>query len=1197
MFRTFLRFEVSFWVRGWMVYIFLLINALMIFGAASSDNIQVGGALENTYRNAPHVVQNFYAVMSVVACLMTTAFVNSAASRDFAYNTTGILFCKPIHKLSYLMGRFWGSTSVAVLPAIGVSIGVLLAKGMPWVDPERWGPVSWGAHLWGILVFAIPNTIFLAALIFAIAVWTRSTIASFLGVILFLVGYSVAEALLSDLDNQHAAMLMDPFGIRTFALETRYWTVAEKNSRYVTLSGMMLWNRLLWLSAAMLILAVASWRFTFAERSIGRKAGKVEDTRRPAATSLLPTARRNQGSAASVTQLFSQVRIDFFGTVRSTVFVVIAVFALVNTGATLLFSAREGYGLSSLPVTYSIIDLIRGSMYLFLLAIITFFAGVLVWKEREAQLDEIYDSLPYSTWIMYTGKLISLSLLVLLLLCMALLAGVATQAINGYTRFQLPLYVTELLGLDMFRMFCLIVLAMIAHVLAPNKYVGYFLFVVAVILDGFGWTLLNVETHLLNYGSMPSYTYSDLYHFAPFSAGILGFVVYWVFFTGMVSIAAILLWQRGRETRLRSRLMTGWSRWRGPLRFSSLLILAAWASSGAWAYYNTKVLNEYRTTDQSERRQADYEKRFKKVHDQAIQPRVMSIRYEIDLEPERRAITLRGKQTIQNKSDQPIEKLYLNLADDYTTEVTIEGTVLEESLDELNYQIHRFEPSLQPGQTAQMSYTVSYAAQGFENSVRRTEIVQNGTFFNNTICPQIGYQPSLELQNRNDRKKQGLGDATIMPDLNPDDLAARRSTYISNNSDWVDVETIISTSPDQIAVAPGSLIKSWEDHGRRYFHYRLDHPSINFYSFISARYEVASDEWNGIRTEVYYHPEHPWNVPNMMQSIHKSLDYYTTHFGPYRHKQARIIEFPRVASFAQAFPGTMPYSEAIGFIADIKDEDDIDMVFYVVAHEMAHQWWAHQVIGANMQGATLLSETLAQYSALMVMEKEFGRDMMRRFLRYEMDSYLRSRGAELLKERPLRTVEGNQGYIHYRKGSVVMYQLKEVIGEERINTALRTLLDRFAYRDAPYPTSIDLIDALKEQTRAEHHDLLTELFDQITLYSNRTLSAVCRPLDQGRYEVTLEIDCRKFEADEQGNEKEVDFRRDIEVGAFAAPENGSKFGATLHRARVPMTNGTQTISFTVDGLPYEAGVDPFLLLIDRVPADNSKRCEVSAGSE
>jgi ABC-2 type transport system permease protein len=162
-----------------------------------------------------------------------------------------------------------------------------------------------------------------------------------------------------------------------------------------------------------------------------------------------------------------------------------------------------------------------------------------------------------------------------------------------------------------------------------------------------------------------------------------------------------------------------------------------------------------------------------------------------------------------------------------------------------------------------------------------------------------------------------------------------------------------------------------------YFEYKLDHPSMNFFAFVSGRYEVAREEWNGIKLEVYYLKEQPWNVPRIMNSMKKSLDYYIKNFGPYEHKEARIVECPRggqIDAGAQSFPGTMLYSESAGFIANLNHPDDIDTVFYVVAHEMAHQWWAHQVWGANMEGATLLSETLAQYSALMVMEKEYGRE-------------------------------------------------------------------------------------------------------------------------------------------------------------------------------------------------------------------------------
>jgi aminopeptidase N len=173
--------------------------------------------------------------------------------------------------------------------------------------------------------------------------------------------------------------------------------------------------------------------------------------------------------------------------------------------------------------------------------------------------------------------------------------------------------------------------------------------------------------------------------------------------------------------------------------------------------------------------------------------------------------------------------------------------------------------------------------------------------------------------------------------------------------------------------------------------------------------------------------------------MERSLDYYQSAFGPYQFDQARIIEFPGYATFAQAFANTMPYSEAIGFLADNSDPDAIDYVFYVTAHEVGHQWWAHQVIGGNVQGGTMLVETMAQYSALMVMEKEYGRDKMQKFLRYELDRYLRDRGGELVAEMPLSQVE-NQQYIHYRKGSVVMYALRDLIGEDKVNAALAKFL-------------------------------------------------------------------------------------------------------------------------------------------------------------
>ncbi len=318
---------------------------------------------------------------------------------------------------------------------------------------------------------------------------------------------------------------------------------------------------------------------------------------------------------------------------------------------------------------------------------------------------------------------------------------------------------------------------------------------------------------------------------------------------------------------------------------------------------------------------------------------------------------------------------------------------------------------VQPGDSIRFDFDMTYEPRGFTNSGTETSVVYNGTFFNNMIFPSIGYNPNAELESNAARKKYGLAPKPRLADIN--DSAARMNTYISHDADWIRFETEVSTAGDQIAIAPGYLQKEWKENGRNHYAYKMDSPILNFYSFLSADYQVKKDKWNGVRIEIYYQKGHEYNLDRMIRSIKKSLAYYTANFSPYQHRQVRILEFPRYASFAQAFPNTIPFSESVGFIAKVDDKNNekIDVPFYITAHEVAHQWWAHQVIGGNVQGSELMSETMSQYSALMVMEKEYGKQAMKKFLRYEMDHYLKGRAVESKKEVPLMRCE-NQGYIH-----------------------------------------------------------------------------------------------------------------------------------------------------------------------------------------
>jgi len=232
-------------------------------------------------------------------------------------------------------------------------------------------------HWQSVLIFGLPNTIFIAAIIFAIAVLSRSTVVSFLGGLVLMVADVVAGVLQSDMRNEKIAAILDPFGNRAFAQMTKYWTVVDRNTHVLGLSGILLWNRVLWLAVGALIFAFACWRFSFSERA-GRVAAKAENDEQavPASQPLTHAPSAHQyGAAARFKQLLATIRIEYGRLLKTVTFIVVTCAAMLNCLASLIFNSTGFFGVTSRPVTYAMIDLISGSLYAFLIAMITFFAG------------------------------------------------------------------------------------------------------------------------------------------------------------------------------------------------------------------------------------------------------------------------------------------------------------------------------------------------------------------------------------------------------------------------------------------------------------------------------------------------------------------------------------------------------------------------------------------------------------------------------------------------------------------------------------------------------------------------------------------------------------------------------------------------------------------------------------------------------
>jgi ABC-type transport system involved in multi-copper enzyme maturation permease subunit len=1178
------RFEIRYHLKQPLFYILTVIFALLAFFAVASEGVTIGGGVGNVHRNAPWVTMQFLLVLSVFGVLTTTAFVANSVHRDFDIGIDPLFFSSPIKTWQYLGGRFLGSYFVSVLLFGGVAFAIMLGGLAPWIDPQELGPFEVWPYLFSLIFLVAPTMFLVGAIFFAVAALTRSLLWTYAANIALIVGWVISRAKLRDLENETLGVLLDPFGLGAFSVATRYWTVFEKNTRVLALDGPFLMNRLLWIGIGLLILAIAFWKFNFVKAAQKAKKKKLEEPAEvmPAALTL-PKVVQQFGGGASFRTFLATVGLEARSVLKSIPFFIIVLLGVMNIWGS-ASALQRIFGTPVYPVTHLMVQTLTDSFALFAAIIAAFFAGELVFRERTLKLNEVHDATPTPTWVMWTSKFVAL----ILVCTIAILAGVATtmliQLSRGFTDIEPVVYLTGAMLQFGVLVFLIAGLSFVLQVLTNNKYVGFVGVLLYVVLDG-ALPALNLEHNLYRFANYPPGSYSDMNGWGHFVRPRMWLNLYWTCFILLMLTVAHLLWVRGTDDAFRQRLREARRRLTGPAVAALVLFFAAFVSTGCYIYYNTNVLNRYRTTKDAELMQATFEKKYKR-YENLPQPRITDVQADVAIHPERRAVDIRGKYTLVNKTQQPIAELHVLVDNELDVEIAIPGAKLKSADPRLGYSIYTLSPPMAPGAVLPLTFHTAWAAHGFVNGQSNVRIVENGTFFNNSeMFPHIGYIEDLELQDRNKRRKHGL--KPIERARPPTDLQARMDNAISRESDWINLDTTVSTSADQIALAPGYLQREWTENGRRHFHYKTTSPILGFWSYLSARYTVKRDVWKSpdgtsIPIEIYYDAKHPYNVDRMIDAVKKSLDYFTKNFSPYQHKQVRILEFPGYRTFAQSFPNTIPFSESIGFIADLRDkEDSIDYVFYVTAHEVAHQWWAHQVIGGNVQGGTMLVETMAQYSALMVMEKEYGRDKMQKFLRYELDRYLRDRGSELIAEQPLVLVE-NQGYIHYRKGSLVMYALRDYIGEERVNRALAKFLHDHAFEGPPYTTAPELVKYFRAEAPPEYQEIITDLFERITLYDNKTSSVTATKRADGKYVVKVTVASSKLRSDAKGEEKPVPLNDLVDIGVFADNER------VLFSGKRRITKPTETFEIVVGEKPVKAGIDPFNKLIDRNPKDNVK---------
>jgi ABC-type transport system involved in multi-copper enzyme maturation permease subunit len=1178
-----LRFEMGYQARRWWTWLYVVVIlglSFLITMEAATGDARGGGY----WANSPYAIIELTLIGTVMGLLVAAAFSGDAGARDPETRIAPLVYASPVAERTYLGARFGAAFLLNALVLLTVQVGQIAAILITDIPPELIGPMKIATYVASFIVVALPNAFLATALLFLLSVLSRRSVSSYLGaVVLFFTSIFVWVIVAEKLGLWELAKIIDPLGTTVFREISLTTTDAQKNALSIWSNSSLLLNRAVWLTVSAIIIAITHLRFRFETASSRawwrRKTDSTDVTlRERSAPITIPKVEPSSGIAVRLDQFavitmqsFREVAISWGGLVLLLLATITAVFGP---------KAMAHLGVPSVPTTEQMVNWVAhtGEIIWFIVPILTtFYAGELVWRDRETRMSEIADAAPVPEWVQLMGRYAGLALMLAVYQLLLIVACIVVQMQMGYYDFDLPLYARTVLGLSLTQHLLFAAVAFALHVIINQKYAGYLAVIGAYVFTQLAPSI-GIEHHLLVYGTSPEWTYSDIKGFGPSLIPWMWFKTYWAAWAVFLLVVAILFWVRGREPGFKARL--GLVRERLTPRAIGIVaaMFAVIIATGGFIFYNTNVLNTRESDDARLAKWARYEKTYGKFSGIA-QPELSAISLRVDIHARDRDETVHAKYTLVNRSGSPIATIHLLPDDEVETSAAVFDRPARAIVDdkELYYRIYQLGTPLAPGDSLHVSFDVRFRPRGFTNDGIEESVVANGSYFEgNDWLPVIGYEREREVASGSDRKKHGLPPRHDVPSL--DDTAA----LYTAGAKRIAFDAVISTDEGQTAVAPGELRRTWTENGRRYFQYVADAPIRNDFAIFSAQYSVRHEMWNNVAIEIVYHPSHAANVDRMMQSARASLDYFTKTFGPYPYRELRLVEMPGQSTSLHASPINITYQEAFAGLDPDADPRKFDLVYAVVAHETAHQWWGNQLSPADIEGGPLLTESLAWYSALGVVERNLGEDHLRRLLdMMHESSWTISTRADV----PLLRIFSR--YAAYRKGPFAMYALREYVGEDSVTAALRRLFDKYKSGEPPLPTSKDLYAELKSITPDSLQSLLSDLFERNTYWDLETKKVSATPAGPGQWSVTLDVVARKVVIDMKGLEAEMPMDDLVEIGVYGSGGQATR-GTQLYRRFHRIKAGAQQITVLVSAKPVRAGIDPRYLLIDAKPGDNIK---------
>ncbi|MCX2740875.1 ABC transporter permease/M1 family aminopeptidase [Pontibacter anaerobius] len=1196
-FRKTFQLEFAYQISSAATWLYFLVVAVLAFlwviGNYLSD------AREGYFLlNAPIVIAAVTALCILFWLPLGGSVAGDAAARDVQTRMYSLTYTTPTSKATYLGGRFLAACLLNLIVLLSIPLSILFSLYYTGVEPEVIGPFSSAAYLTTFFYLLLPNIFIVTAIQFSLAALTRRAMASYLGGVLLFVAAFVLELVTQDAAEWNK--LIDPIHFSSILNQlSGEWSPLEKNTRMLTLEGPLLMNRILWLSISVGLLAFTHRRFSFVQPEIGVGKKQLNQT-----LTNLPVEEwlkwRPENTLTQINGMFGfrtyllQLRVITWRTFLQLAKGRIGLLLLVALALLVGFAIpgnMEAKDVPLLPRADQMLNFLTAplveikSFWILITLLTVFYAGELVWKEREAGMNEIANAAPVPEWVLFLSRFLALSFMLIVWLTFLMIAGIVAQVSIGGAPVEFGLFVKALFGLQLIECLLFALLALVVHVLVNQKYLGHFFALLAYGFISFAPNL-DISHKLLIYSASPGWSYTNMAGFNLSLEPWLWFKLYWLSWALLLAVVAKLFWVRGREETLMSRLNLAVYR----ITHSTMVVASVGVTGilifGGYIFYNTNVLNNYLSSSEIAEQQAQYEKLYAK-YSGIPQPRQTNATLQVEIYPEKREATVKGTYLLVNQHKVPIDAVHVATVPGVETKAITFNQPAAKVLEDkkLGYQIYTLRKPLQPRDSIQLSFEVLVGTRGFTNNGIDVSVTPNSTNFRNyEWLPAIGYQSYRELDDAGSRKKYGLAPRPATPSLY-DEKARLESPF----AERILFEAVVGTDKDQVVVAPGVLQRTWMEGNRRYFHYATDAPIRNEYNFFSANYAVHEGTWENpsegsgkeISIQIYYDPGQTLNLERMVKSVQASLDHYSKEFGAYPHRTIRFVAYPGYAFGNHAAPINITAGEGFFLMNPDKDERKFDLITAVAAHEVAHQWWGNQVDPAHAEGAGLLSESLAWYSAMGVLEDKYGPENVQRLLGFLREEYENPKTRAAV---PL--LQANDWYQNYRKGPFALYALSQYIGRNKVNSALRNLLEKHGSGNFPLPTSLDLYHELQAVTPDSLQPLLHDLFEKNTFWELSTEQATAKQVKPGKWQVTLNIQTRKFVVDSIGVETKLPVNDWVEIGIFAPAEKGQEIGKLLYRQKHRINSAKQTITVTVPGKPALAGIDPNILLIDWEIKDN-----------